>query len=100
LKEATELSSELTQSDPRYLKIKTDVSQFIAETIGKDTYSKKKEEDNDNKQGITVNIVSSKPDMKALDTPNMAQPSHLTPSMSDNTYCTTRENDEPDRKAD
>ena len=43
-------------SDPRYLKIKADMSQFIAETVGKDRFSKRIEEDGESKTPITIQL--------------------------------------------
>jgi hypothetical protein len=45
--------------DPRFLKIKTDVSQFIAETADRANFSKRVEEVN-NKQPINISINSYK----------------------------------------
>jgi len=52
------INMDIPLDDPRWLKIKTDVSQFIAETLDKDNFSKKQEIDQT--QPITINVNSLK----------------------------------------
>lgn len=46
--------------DPRWLKIKTDTSQFIAERLEKDRFSKKEEEDKDARTPINIAVNNYK----------------------------------------
>ena len=46
--------------DPRWLKIKIDTSQFIAETLEKDRFSKKTEEDKDARTPINIQVNTYK----------------------------------------
>jgi hypothetical protein len=52
------INMDIPLDDPRWLKIKTDVSQFIAETLDKDNFSKKQEQGE--QQPVTINIQSNK----------------------------------------
>jgi hypothetical protein len=60
-------------NDPRFAKLKYDASQFIAETLDKDVFSKKKEEDSDKGDAVTVNIVTNKAHIPLLENEDAAQ---------------------------
>lgn len=49
-----------SDSDPRYLKIKADMSQFIAETVEKDRFSKKIEDNKDDRTPINIQVNTFK----------------------------------------
>jgi hypothetical protein len=46
--------------DPRWLKIKTDTSQFIVETLEKDRFSKKSEDNKDERTPINIQVNTYK----------------------------------------
>lgn len=46
--------------DPRWLKIKTDTSQFIAETLDKENFSKKSEDNKDERTPINIQVNTYK----------------------------------------
>lgn len=48
------------KDDVRYLKIKTDVSQFIAETADKENFSKKSEDNKDERTPINIQVNTYK----------------------------------------
>jgi hypothetical protein len=59
--------------DPRWLKIKTDTSQFIVETLEKDRFSKKSEDKGDERTPINIQVNTYKKIQaykKALPKPN------------------------------
>jgi hypothetical protein len=48
------------KEDVRYLKIKTDVSQFIAETADKENFSKKSDDNADQRTPINIQVNTYK----------------------------------------
>lgn len=50
------INMKVDESDPRYLKIKSDMTTFVAERVDKDRFGKKNEEENDNRAPIMIQL--------------------------------------------